>query len=698
MSLFKNSFGSSKTLPKPRKPIKVDTPVYSRIYPHGGESVAGFRWVGERVNFLTEMMKFLPTWEQVGYAGEPSEDFVTALGEFGNANGSPYWEGDGPPPTLWTEESGAPEPREDPNTTGNYYVTDDNGNPYHASANNPWGNGPDAGRPGRGYTRDHFGSWHRVTRSGLPWGFLEGGRAQNVNFHPGISEYNHFEYDPALSKYYAKDRLAYDRMEAAGIDDPLSAISYSRMLGFGADVGSYSDIWNSGRSVSIGSGRVQSVLSGGVQNLLASYGDQSFYQIIMSGFDNGANIEYGDASAAGVTDGERIRWRGDDDWDNNDSEVFFNGRFDYDSKAGTNGEDAFKLMVGLLESRRRIFYAMTEIFGGHRNIGIMSGSTPAPNDSEMIEAFDAWTEDRTRGLAADPHNLALFSLFLYAQHSLHSVLPSFSFNPASFGFDPNTSDGGQPGWIFSGKDQLAFRRFNMWMRENAIRYKDSLPTATSQARSYKGNVEKLIAEYYGEGDYSDQPYMNTRGDAGGVERDGWDKYSEWYNSDNLPTNGNPRAPYPHQGYLISQLQGMNLIGNRNGNVYDSSGRLLEENLALRNWAAHSVLSLKTYEDRDVGRNIAISTQNRRKSLEYKKAVEDYHWEKIELQREEMRGEAKMKQKVAEYRANLQALIKKAREQSDGLKMAQAASVRAKIEQKLGEKKSRQRRASDRKKK
>jgi hypothetical protein len=143
-----------------------------------------------------------------------------------------------------------------------------------------------------------------------------------------------------------------------------------------------------------------------------------------------------------------------------------------------------------------------------------------------------------------------------------------------------------------------------------------------------------------------------------------------------------------------------MLGNRNGTVYDSSGRPVAggKDLAIRNWGVHSLLSLKRYEDWDVGRNIAISTQNRRKNLEYKKAMEDYHWEKIELQREEARDQAKMKQRVAEYKGDLQALIKKAKEQNDGLKMAQAASVRAKIEQKLGEKKGRQRRASDRKKK
>lgn len=698
MSLFKNYFGSSQTLPKPRKPLRVDSPIYSRLYQHNTESAAGFRWVGESTCFLTEMMKFFPTYEQVGYAGEPSDKFIEAMGEYGNASGSPYWEGEGTPPTLWTEESGVPEPPESKTWNGAYYVTDDNGNPWHARANNPWGNSSDSGA-GRGYTRDNFGSWHRVTKNGLPWGFLEGGRAQNINFHPGVSEFNHFEYDPAQAKYYARDKQAHDAM-GDGINNPLDAGEYSDVLGFRTDVGGYSDIWSQGKIVTVGRGRSQSVLNGGVQNLLASYGDKSYYQIIMSGFDNGADIEYGDAGTAGVTDGEKIRWRGDDDWNNNDSEVFFDGRFDYDTRAGTNGQDAFKLMVGLLESRRRIFYALTEIFGGHRNIGIKSGDIPDPDDAAMINAFDAWAEDAEKGLGADPHNLALFSLFLGAQHSLHSVLPSFGFDPGAFSFDPNSSCGGQPGWVFSGKDQLAFRRFNLWMRENVIHYKDSLPGGSTQATNYKNNVGKLINEFYGEGDYSDQPYIGTTGDGGGVERDGWDKYSEWYDSSIVPTNGNPRAPYPHQGFLISQLEGMNLLGNRNGNVYDSSGRLVEggENLASRNWAVHSVLSLKRYEDRDVGRSIAISTQNRRKNLEYKQEVEERHWAKIELQREEMRDEAQMKQKVAEYNGNLQALIKKAKEQNDGLKMAQAASVRAKIEEKQAENKSRQRRAQDRNKK
>jgi len=688
MSFFRNYFGSARTLPKPRKPLRVDHPDFSRIYLHNTESIKGFRWVATRLNFLTEMMKFFPTHEQVGYAGEPSDRFVAALHEFGNAEGSPFWEGEEAPPRFWDGEGTPP--------AGDYYTVDEHGNPIHSRSNTPWDDGD------RGYTRDHFGSWHRVSKNSLPWGFFEGNKARNLNFHPEISEYNHFK-NPSDEKHSSIDRLAQELARTSendwNIDSPIPASAYSGLFGFEAE--SYDDIWDEGKSFSNDRNSVM-VLSGGIRDTLNSdaYKGKSYYQIVMSGFKHGADIAY----RARTGGGEEIKWAVDDDWDNNDREIHYNGCFDYDGKAGFYGEDAFKLMLGLLESRRRIFYALVNVFGDNEHIGRQVSEHADPNDQAMINTFNAWA---SRG--ADPHNVSLFSLFLYAQHSLHSILPAYSFNPAEYSFNPASSNGGLPGWIFSGKDQLAFQRFNLWLykqvasediSDGITSYKEYLNSLDSRQypglEDYKRKVNNLIREFYGTD--GSQPYINTTYDGGyDVSRAGWDRYSIGSNwADGDPAR-NPLVPGPHPDYVIAQLTGMNLLGNRNGNVYNSSG-LVKAGLASENWAVHHVLGLLRYADWDVGRTVAINAQNRRNNLEFKKRNEEYHETKIELQREEARDEAKAKQRAAELRADLNALAAKARKREDELKMAAAASVRAKIQEKIFEKKAKERKAQDRKKK
>lgn len=670
MVFYKNWFGSSKTLPKPRKAFRLDSRIFTRIYQHHGESTQSFKWTASRINFMSEMMKMFPEHEVAGYAGADTADFAAAIHKYGQGEGSPFFEGEGNAPQLWTGEGPAP--------NESYYTLDDSGKPIHPRYNDAWDD--NGWKPYHGYTREHFGADHRAPdpRTGLPWGFFQGKIAQNVNFYSSAGEFNHFQIT-GNNKYLGYENPAYNlsqtTSEGWNIEDALSASAYDGL--FFSGVESYSDIWS------------------GAKGALNLYGNLNYYDIVMSGFNNGAQVAYGDLGQPGVVDGERVKWAADSDWNPNNSLDYYQGKFAYDGMQGTNGEGAFKLMLGLLESRRRIFFASYEIFGPTNNICDKNGDVPIPNDQEMIAAFDSWNTDPSRGGGADPHNLSLFSLFLYAQHSLHSIMPLYSIPETGYSFDPGQSGGGLPGWMFSGKDQLAFIRFGQWMNTNLNTYKNSLSNG-----DYKTRVSNLINEFRGEGSYTAQPYINTiRDGVGDGSRAGWDRYSSgWWDGDD-PANANPRAADgPHRYYTVSQLKGINLATDRIGNVYDQNGVLLEQNLGSRNWAVHHVLSLLGKTDQDIGRILSIRVQNRRNSTRYRQEMKDWHETKMDLVRQEIRDEGMARKRRAEHKKYMAMLAGKKKQRKNSMKGAGAGAIRNKISAKIASKKRQERQAQQGKKK
>ena len=549
--------GNAKTLPKPRKPLAVDRPDSTKLYMHAGESSD---WALQETNFLASMWKLLPTWEQAGDAGEPTENFSKALTEFGD---------------------------------GSSDQTPQNG----------------------------FSDWNRALSpagGGLPWGFYEGQGAQNLNYHPGISENILFNNDNPKDK---SQQALYKRMEDAGVGNPYSVKEYKDLTGL--DVKSYEDIWNSAKTCN----GVQ-VLGGGVNQALQSYGDKSYYQIVMSGYGEGSN-----------------------------------GVYSYDGKEGANGEGAFKLMIGLLETRRRIFGPMTELFGSNRLIGNTSGGKASPKDKDLISAFDSWMKDPKRGGGADVHNMAIFSLFLESQESLHSVLPAYSFDPNQYHYDANDPSGGLPGWIKSERDRTAFLRFSNWMYTNLNTYKNYLSSKTSgnnDLKNYSDKVNSLIDEFYGRGSYDTQPYINTsKGDTAGGKRAGWDDYSAGWGS-GTPSNANPIASGEEASSFIGQLTGISMC-NRTGNVYDSHGNLVTaaKDLMTKNWAVSDYFKLLSFGDKDMGRNISISTKSRSDRAQYQKDMREYFDKRDELSQDEAMDQARVGKAAAESRARLQQMMQKA---------------------------------------
>jgi|GEM_PF-6892934 len=670
-------YGDSKTLPKPRRPLRVDRPFFSRFYVHSNESAD---YLTQNINFLTEMTKFFGPAENAGYAGKPADEFINALYEYGYAGESPFWEGDGPLPQLWTGE-GAP-----PNNV-DYYVLGSDGLPAHPRFNSPWG-----GEGGRGYTRDNSSDWHRVPRSsdGLPWGFYEGMRAQNLNYCGGADEWNHF-FMTGDGKTAGIESVIQGVGQSVE-NNPLSDTLYDGMFGF--DAASYADVWNSGLTFSK-NGNTVDVLSQGIRQFLSGFGDQNYYDIVMSGFKNGAAIKGTDTG----TGGEKVAWAADNDWDNNDGETFYNGSFSYDNVIDPNGQWAFLMMAALLESRRRIFFSSFNIFGDNQLIGQrvdIDGTTYAlPDDQALIANFQSLLNDPTKLGGADPHNAYLLIQFLQMQHSLHSVLPAYSFDPAAYAYNPDTSNGGFAGWVFSGKDQLAFQRFAIKMKEGLNNFQSYVGNLASQgyagASDFKGRVDSLISEFYS--DPSDtQPYIGTGwDDEDWGQKIGWDFYCA--KSGEVGPNFNPAAVGSgHERYLVQQLMGMTLLGDRSGNTGLPGG----DNLASRNWVVHIYMELSKMSDKDIGRNISISCYNRRKSQDYKLERQAYWDAKHDLQMREADDKKQISQAIARRQADLKKMQHTALKRQDEIKKMAAKSIDVQIREKEGHNRAAKRKSRRRK--
>ncbi|MFH1387324.1 MAG: hypothetical protein ABIH50_06650 [bacterium] len=99
MSYYRNYIGNSATMPKPRRPMKVDNPDLARVYQHNSESRRSFKSIGADINFLMEAMKFFSPEERAAYSGDTTaeQDWSQFWGETdpGGATAKPWGAGAG---------------------------------------------------------------------------------------------------------------------------------------------------------------------------------------------------------------------------------------------------------------------------------------------------------------------------------------------------------------------------------------------------------------------------------------------------------------------------------------------------------------------------------------------------------------------------------------------------------------------------
>ncbi|MBU0579874.1 MAG: hypothetical protein KKA19_01750, partial [Candidatus Margulisbacteria bacterium] len=123
-------------IPQPRKPVKLSRREV-RLAPTDPKNSVHFKWLHQKTNYMLEMMKFFPDFENLGYAGR-TEDDEDAL-------------------EMWDQYGEVATDEETENLPG------------------------------------HFGNVKRDTLNGVPYGYGMGEKFEEVHFTPNAGEFNHID-------------------------------------------------------------------------------------------------------------------------------------------------------------------------------------------------------------------------------------------------------------------------------------------------------------------------------------------------------------------------------------------------------------------------------------------------------------------------------------------------------------------------
>ncbi|MFH1428763.1 MAG: hypothetical protein ABIH39_03360, partial [Candidatus Margulisiibacteriota bacterium] len=345
-------------IPKPRRPVKADR-LKQEIYKHCGESQESFEWGAKNVNFLMEVMKFMPRNLRESFSGLNPENAIEA----------DYLSLDDNTVISSTGKRIAPE---SDNSAGASVSCSTFADIHHYKS--MWG----AAFPG-----------------------INSGRAyQNVNFNPMITEFNHIKAESLKDK---EDNEVLSANTCSDLDE----------------IDIFSSTPNNYKAASAYNGR-NLTIHGQAFGARASNTEKSFSANYSGGIGNLINNDLFNKSMATVKDYTNMSQYGYIETGHNKDiscqfnnywDIAINRRYDdFDSSETTKGEHAFGLMASMIESRRRYIGAMSEIFGDTVDIF---------NDQAMIQHMEDWITDEKRGGRLSPHTASMYMMFFQGQIILH---------------------------------------------------------------------------------------------------------------------------------------------------------------------------------------------------------------------------------------------------------------------------------------
>src|SRR3989339_43443 len=473
-----------------------------------------------------------------------------------------------------------------------------------------------AGKLGAGY-EDRFGDWHQVGTSDQFWGYGMGETGGNLEWDPSTYDSNFFT-DGVKNKI-------------TGADQALDYQDYAAMMAYNpSDSSKYKEI-------------KQSELDS-ARSFMKQFGNVNFYEFALKGIDK---IKFNDKDGNGVFDL------------NNDGYDTSSCNFMWEGMEGANGEGAFYVMLNLLESRRRIYYAASNVFGQHKNIG---------DSLAMVKDISDFFDKDVAG--ADPHNFRMFYMYFAMQHAFRSVTQAFSGNTEIYG------DLGGPGFIYSARDRAGFAKFGEWLIGGVNKYISTLSGAE------KDRVQGLLSEYKlsneqnaksGEVDFN-LPYGVTSWHHYSYNDDrytGWDSFCGNFEKDatkpgykGLPDYLNPLAVKnggSHPNYAIAQLAGLkeyNIKGDfalsYNGQNYDLYGT---------NWVVNLAGRFLKAEDHDTKNAVNTFAMNAYENARYQQET------KVYKQNKEAYEEQKYEEEMAIGRAAARAEGRKQQEKKQAEQMS-----------------------------
>jgi len=354
-------------------------------------------------------------------------------------------------------------------------------------------------------------------------------------------------------------------------------------------------------------------------------------------------------------------------------------------KTANNGqeltpEQAFLLVAAMYESRERAWAAMTEAFGP---------VTLTRNDKAMIDWLDKNSLAVKTNSYVNSHELALFPLFFYIQHSFQNQVTMF--------YEKNKGDG----YNLSALDGERFWEFTNWAKGQLQMFKDSidkLSISDDEKTQRKGAIQDLIDGWFGATDDQNKPRWEgykdvTSGESWvGVNVNtvwgnvvevkepevtsasyGWDR--KWHGEPLVvrisgQENSISLSPH-HQDYMQNWIRIFNAaFGNQSylnlrwsGDVHPNYGppQLFGMNFNevvsgydyMHNWMVHAVGAyFKKGEGMDIVHVMEKCAKRRVAAAEFKKDMRDYLERKEELEQqkaEEEKVAAKAEAKAREER-------------------------------------------------
>ncbi|NQU17743.1 MAG: hypothetical protein HQ564_06710 [Candidatus Saganbacteria bacterium] len=503
-----------------------------------------------------------------------------------------------------------------------------------------------SGKLGSGY-QERYGDWHdislgekalfdgiKVDLGGKPWGYGESEAGGNINWDASAYEYDFFT-----------------DLTVKNSENPIDASDYANYIAVKDS--------DKGKFQKIGASELKSARS-----FMAQFGKVNYYDFMVKGIDK---LKFTDKNNNGTFE------LGTDVYDASACNFMWNSKQDVDN---VPGKGAFLIMLNLLESRRRIYYAASNVFGKNKNIA-------ESKSGEMIKEIDNFFDSKVGN--ADPHNFRMFGIYFKMMHSFRSAIQATAGEYPYIGGDQQG-----PGYVYSARDRAGFDAFTKWLDTNVKRYVAHLKTTGS---ADAGRVDTLLAEYRLRNkayDDNDQ-YVKDNGTIGagaydipqpfGMNRSdywwkyskedhkkyvGWDSFSpefDYKDPSKAPGSINPlwqKIGGAHPNYAIGQILGLGDQHIKGHDLYNN------QDLNGTNWVVHLVGRFMKFKDHDTQQgvnclsiNALDSARFQSESAQYSRKKEKYEDDKIEEKSDEAAEDARI---LGNQRADAQKSQQKAQQQ------------------------------------
>lgn len=564
-------------IPKPRKPIKAERRNI-KLAPANSAGSDSFRWLHQKTNYLMEMMKFFPDFENLGYANrtEDDADAATMWDQYGivadheNAAVNRYEIIDR---VSWLAALGSAEAR---NIIDEIFYNDDKGLLFFKIDLNDWvtekritaeENTELCENLNELYSEKfaekenlpgYFGNIERdLKASGVPYGYGCADKYEEIHFTPNAGDFNHIDSEKG-------------EFSTAGLFDPTETTLADISAGRWAEV----------------------------KNLLSGE-NRSYYEIAM---DNEGNLP------------------------------------------DCSNKEAYLLMIGMLESRTRVWLTMEELFGAFNET----------DDQKRIAIIDAWVSDIENDL--NPENITLLSLFLDSQESFINRISAFY--------------GAGADKYLSYEDKQRIPNFFENLKIKVATYREELQAAGADAEV--AELDKLWGLWIA-------PSEDT------------EAYPNYKTYDWATTPGNvllaEENPDESSRQVVEQLKGLlpaEYKGLREVEVkmLRANGDVFAGNPYDHIWGTHIRGIFAGLIDKYVGQALAISITNRRSSKRYKVEKEKYEqeiWDKLMWEKAQKKAESKRHQERIKRENKVKASTKK--QQAKLKKMMAQALAKRKVQKK-----------------